>query len=135
VGSFDGLSRTQALALRSVPSSPKGKHSDAVLPELRTGKHSDAPWPAPFISKHIYASVPVQCTGQRTHGSMLHTSTCFPDWQADPNYKLLGRAYPYMARRLLTDPAPELRESFEEMIILVGGCVRPCFIGDDVMRL
>lgn len=28
---------------------------------------------------------------------------------ADPQYKLLGRAYPYMARRLLTDPAPELR--------------------------
>ena len=28
---------------------------------------------------------------------------------ADPNYKLLGRAYPYMARRLLTDPAPQLR--------------------------
>lgn len=29
--------------------------------------------------------------------------------QADSNYKLLGKAYPYMARRLLTDPAPELR--------------------------
>ena len=28
---------------------------------------------------------------------------------ADPQYKLLGKAYPYMARRLLTDPAPELR--------------------------
>ena len=28
---------------------------------------------------------------------------------ADPNYKLIARAYPYMARRLLTDPAPELR--------------------------
>ena len=28
---------------------------------------------------------------------------------ADPNYKLLGAAYPYMARRILTDPAPELR--------------------------
>ena len=28
---------------------------------------------------------------------------------ADPNYKLLAKAYPYMARRLLTDPAPELR--------------------------
>ncbi len=40
--------------------------------------------------------------------------------QADPRYKLLGRAYPYMARRLLTDPAPELRESFEDLIILVS---------------
>jgi hypothetical protein len=29
--------------------------------------------------------------------------------QANPRYKLLGKAYPYMARRLLTDPAPELR--------------------------
>ena len=28
---------------------------------------------------------------------------------ADPEYRLLGKAYPYMARRLLTDPAPELR--------------------------
>ena len=28
---------------------------------------------------------------------------------ADPQYKLLAKAYPYMARRLLTDPAPELR--------------------------
>ena len=28
---------------------------------------------------------------------------------ADPEYRLLGRAYPYIARRLLTDPAPELR--------------------------
>lgn len=28
---------------------------------------------------------------------------------ADPNYKLIAAAYPYMARRLLTDPAPELR--------------------------
>ena len=29
--------------------------------------------------------------------------------QADKNYKLLGKAYPYMAKRLLLDPAPELR--------------------------
>ncbi len=29
--------------------------------------------------------------------------------QADSEYKLLAKAYPYMARRLLTDPAPELR--------------------------
>ena len=31
---------------------------------------------------------------------------------ADREYKLLGRAYPYMARRLLTDPAPQLRYPF-----------------------
>ena len=30
---------------------------------------------------------------------------------ADRHYKLLGRAYPYMARRLLTDPAPQLRSA------------------------
>lgn len=41
--------------------------------------------------------------------------------QADSNYKLLGRAYPYIARRLLTDPAPELRASFEDLIIKVQG--------------
>lgn len=28
---------------------------------------------------------------------------------ADKEYKLLAKAYPYMAQRLLTDPAPELR--------------------------
>jgi predicted unusual protein kinase regulating ubiquinone biosynthesis (AarF/ABC1/UbiB family) len=43
--------------------------------------------------------------------------------QADPRYKLLGRAYPYIARRLLTDPAPELRASFEELILQVRVCV------------
>ena len=29
--------------------------------------------------------------------------------QADKDYKLLAKAYPYMAKRLLTDPSPELR--------------------------
>lgn len=36
-------------------------------------------------------------------------------------YKLLAKAYPYMAKRLLTDPAPELRESFEDLILKVLG--------------
>jgi hypothetical protein len=35
-------------------------------------------------------------------------------------YKLLAKAYPYMASRLLTDPAPELRGSFEELILKDG---------------
>lgn len=39
---------------------------------------------------------------------------------ADPNYNLLGAAYPYMARRLLTDPAPQLRASFEDMVLKDG---------------
>ena len=43
---------------------------------------------------------------------------------ADPNYKLLGKAYPYMARRLLTDPAPQLRwvtQAVYPRAIEVGG--------------
>ncbi|DBB07164.1 TPA: hypothetical protein ACH3X1_011734 [Trebouxia sp. C0004] len=43
---------------------------------------------------------------------------------ADREYKLLGRAYPYMARRLLTDPAPQLRASFEELVLDEGGGLR-----------
>ncbi|KAL0045149.1 hypothetical protein WJX82_010101 [Trebouxia sp. C0006] len=43
---------------------------------------------------------------------------------ADRGYKLLGRAYPYMARRLLTDPAPQLRASFEELVLDEGGGLR-----------
>ena len=35
--------------------------------------------------------------------------------QADKNYKLLGKAYPYMAKRLLIDPAPELRSAFSHL--------------------
>ncbi|CAL5221960.1 g4241 [Coccomyxa viridis] len=44
--------------------------------------------------------------------------------QADRNYKLLGKAYPYMAKRLLIDPAPELRESFRELVLTDSGRVR-----------
>lgn len=36
---------------------------------------------------------------------------------ADPDYKLLAKAYPYMAQRLLTDPTPELRGTFEELML------------------
>jgi predicted unusual protein kinase regulating ubiquinone biosynthesis (AarF/ABC1/UbiB family) len=39
---------------------------------------------------------------------------------ADPQYNLLGAAYPYMARRLLTDPAPQLRASFEDLVLQDG---------------
>lgn len=39
---------------------------------------------------------------------------------ADSNYKLLAKAYPYMARRLLTDPRPELRATFEELMLKDG---------------
>eukprot|EP00890_Picochlorum_soloecismus_P001229 jgi/Picsp_1/2106/NSC_05571-R1_uncharacterized aarf domain-containing protein kinase chloroplastic-like len=39
---------------------------------------------------------------------------------ADPQYNLLGAAYPYVAKRLLTDPAPELRTSLEDLILEDG---------------
>ncbi len=34
----------------------------------------------------------------------------------DPNFKILGAAYPYFARRLMEDPNPQLRESLKEML-------------------
>ena len=39
---------------------------------------------------------------------------------ADQEYKLLAKAYPYMAGRLLTDPQPELRETFKELMLKDG---------------
>ncbi len=38
----------------------------------------------------------------------------------DPNFKVLSVAYPYVAQRLLTDPAPELRESLRELLFNQG---------------
>ncbi len=34
----------------------------------------------------------------------------------DPNFKVLSAAYPYVAKRLLTDPAPELRSSLKDLL-------------------
>lgn len=34
----------------------------------------------------------------------------------DPNFKVLSKAYPYIAKRLLTDPAPALRTSLKELL-------------------
>ena len=34
----------------------------------------------------------------------------------DPKFKVLGKACPYMARRLLTDPRPQLRDAFSELL-------------------
>jgi predicted unusual protein kinase regulating ubiquinone biosynthesis (AarF/ABC1/UbiB family) len=34
----------------------------------------------------------------------------------DPNFKILGAAYPYFARRLMEDPDPSLRQSLKEML-------------------
>ncbi|PNW73593.1 hypothetical protein CHLRE_13g565260v5 [Chlamydomonas reinhardtii] len=35
---------------------------------------------------------------------------------ADPNYKVLGSAYPWIARRLLTDPSPDLRIALRRLL-------------------
>lgn len=38
----------------------------------------------------------------------------------DPNFKVLSAAYPYVAKRLLTDPAPELRASLRDLLFKEG---------------
>lgn len=39
----------------------------------------------------------------------------------DPNFKVLSKAYPYIAKRLLTDPAPELRASLRDLLFREDG--------------
>ncbi|MEO1148784.1 MAG: AarF/ABC1/UbiB kinase family protein [Cyanobacteria bacterium J06638_22] len=38
----------------------------------------------------------------------------------DPEFKVLSKAYPYIAKRLLTDPAPQLRTSLKELLFQDG---------------
>ncbi|ARV62915.1 hypothetical protein BZZ01_08020 [Nostocales cyanobacterium HT-58-2] len=38
----------------------------------------------------------------------------------DPNFKVLSEAYPYVAKRLLTDPSPELRASLRDLLFKEG---------------
>ena len=38
----------------------------------------------------------------------------------DPNFKVLSSAYPYVSKRLLTDPAPELRNSLKDLLFKDG---------------
>ncbi|HEY9819017.1 MAG TPA: AarF/ABC1/UbiB kinase family protein [Candidatus Obscuribacterales bacterium] len=38
----------------------------------------------------------------------------------DPNFKVLSKAYPYVARRLLTDQSPELRSSLQDLLFKDG---------------
>ena len=38
----------------------------------------------------------------------------------DPNFKVLSEAYPYVAKRLLTDQAPELRASLQDLLFKEG---------------
>jgi predicted unusual protein kinase regulating ubiquinone biosynthesis (AarF/ABC1/UbiB family) len=39
----------------------------------------------------------------------------------DPDFKVLSKAYPYIAKRLLIDPAPELRSSLKDLLFKDGG--------------
>ncbi|MGF1492015.1 MAG: ABC1 kinase family protein [Microcoleaceae cyanobacterium] len=38
----------------------------------------------------------------------------------DPDFKVLSKAYPYVAKRLLTDPSPRLRTSLKELLFKEG---------------
>lgn len=38
----------------------------------------------------------------------------------DPDFKVLSKAYPYVAKRLLIDPAPELRQSLRDLLFKDG---------------
>jgi predicted unusual protein kinase regulating ubiquinone biosynthesis (AarF/ABC1/UbiB family) len=38
----------------------------------------------------------------------------------EPDFKVLSKAYPYVAKRLLTDPAPELRTSLRDLLFKDG---------------
>ena len=38
----------------------------------------------------------------------------------DPNFKVLSEAYPYVSKRLLTDPAPQLRTSLQDLLFKDG---------------
>ena len=38
----------------------------------------------------------------------------------DPEFKVLSKAYPYIAKRLLTDPSPELRASLQDLLFRDG---------------
>jgi hypothetical protein len=38
----------------------------------------------------------------------------------DPEFKVLSKAYPYISKRLLTDPAPELRASLQDLLFKDG---------------
>ncbi|WP_416676311.1 ABC1 kinase family protein [Egbenema bharatensis] len=38
----------------------------------------------------------------------------------DPNFKVLSKAYPYVAKRLLTDQSPQLRQSLQDLLFKNG---------------
>ncbi|MEL6221497.1 MAG: AarF/ABC1/UbiB kinase family protein [Cyanobacteria bacterium J06627_8] len=40
--------------------------------------------------------------------------------KVDPEFKVLSKAYPYVAKRLLSDPSPELRSSLKDLLFKEG---------------
>lgn len=43
---------------------------------------------------------------------------------ADPGFNLISVVYPYVCRRLLTDPSPSLRAALKDLIVAEDGSVR-----------
>lgn len=43
---------------------------------------------------------------------------------ADPGFSLISAVYPYVCRRLLSDPSPPLRGALEDFIVAHDGAVR-----------
>ena len=93
--------------------------------KLDTPLHDIVPFQTAFISQRLSLSSALQAIVDGLGGVLFRFPFRVPAYyalilrsltvleglalQADADYKLLGKAYPYMARRLLTDPAPELR--------------------------
>ncbi len=93
--------------------------------KLDTSLHAILPFKSAFLSQRLSLSSALQAIVDGLGGVLFRFPFRVPAYyalilrsltvleglalQADADYKLLGKAYPYMARRLLTDPAPELR--------------------------
>lgn len=43
---------------------------------------------------------------------------------ADPGFNLISVVYPYVCRRLLSDPNPSLRAALEDLIVAGDGSLR-----------
>lgn len=43
---------------------------------------------------------------------------------ADPGFNLISVVYPYVCRRLLTDPSPSLRAALKDLIVAEDGSVQ-----------
>lgn len=43
---------------------------------------------------------------------------------ADPGFNLISVVYPYVCRRLLTDPSPSLRAALKDLIVAEDGSIQ-----------